>query len=96
MEVAPNLVEKMSTEARERLDAGKAKVENAGIACETIVRMGGKPHELIVEEAKARDVDLICMGTQGKSGLSRFLIGSVAQNVLAHAPCPVLVVPAMA
>jgi len=96
MEVAPNLVEKMSVEARQNLETGKAKVDKAGIACETIVRMGGKPHEFIVEEARDRGIDLICMGTQGRSGLERVLMGSVAQNVIGHAPCPVLVVPAMA
>ena len=96
MEVAPNLVEKMSAEARESLDIGKAKVDKAGISCETIVRMGGKPHEFIVQEARDRGIDLICMGTQGRSGLERVLMGSVAQNVIGHAPCPVLVVPAMA
>jgi nucleotide-binding universal stress UspA family protein len=93
MEVAPNLVEKMSEEVRQRLDKAKEKVDQAGIHCETIVHMGGKPHEFIVQEAKDKEIDLICMGTQGRSGIERVLIGSVAQNVLAHAPCPVLVVP---
>ncbi len=93
MEVAPNLVEKMSEDVRQHLDKAKQKVDQVGIPCETIVRMGGKPHEFIVQEAKDKEIDLICMGTRGRSGIERILIGSVAQNVLAHAPCPVLVVP---
>jgi hypothetical protein len=93
MEVAPALVEKMSEEVRQHLDKAKKKVDQASIPCETIVHMGGKPHEFIVQEAKDKGIDLICMGTHGRSGLKRMLMGSVAQNVIGHAPCPVLVVP---
>jgi hypothetical protein len=93
MEVAPALVEKMSKEVRQHLDKAKQKVDEADIPCETIVRMGGKPHEFIIQEAKEKEIDLIVMGTHGKSGIKRVLMGSVAQNVIGHAPCPVLVVP---
>ena len=96
MAVAPNLVETMSADVRKFLDKGKEKVDKAGISCDTIVRMGGAPHEFIVQEARDREADLILVGTQGKSGLERVLLGSVAQNVIAHAPCPVMVVPASA
>ena len=96
MEVAPAMVEKMSEEVRQNLDRAKKKVDKADIPCETIVHMGGKPHEFIVHEAKDKGIDLICMGTHGRSGLERILMGSVAQNVIGHAPCPVLVVPNVA
>ena len=95
MEVAPALVEKMSKEARDLLDSAKEKVDQANIPCETIVHMGGKPHEFIIKEAKERDIDLIVLGTHGRSGLSRVLLGSVAQNVIGQAQCPVLVVPTL-
>ena len=94
MEVAPALVEKMSEEVRDNLEDARKKVEEANIPCETIVHMGGKPHEFIIQEAKEKSVDLIAMGTHGRSGLKRILMGSVAQNVIGHAPCPVIVVPA--
>ena len=55
--------------------------------------MGGKPYEFIVKEAEDREIDLIVMGTHGRTGLTRVLMGSVAQSVIGHAPCPVLVVP---
>ena len=93
MEVAPTLVEKMSAEVRQHLDKAKKKVDEAGMPCETIVHMGGVPHEFIVQEAKDKEIDLIVMGTHGRSGIKRVLLGSVAQNVIGHAPCPVLVVP---
>ena len=93
MAVAPALVENMSKEVREHLDRAAEKFTNAGIACETIVHMGGKPHEFIIQEARERAVDLIVMGTKGRTGLDRVILGSVAQSVIGHAPCAVLVVP---
>ena len=93
MEVAPALVEKMSEEVRQHLDKAKKKVDESGMHCETIVHMGGVPHVFIVQEAKDKEIDLIVMGTHGRSGIKRVLLGSVAQNVIGHAPCPVLVVP---
>jgi len=93
MAVAPALVDKMSEEVRQHLDRAKQKIDKANIPCETIVHMGGKPHEFIVQEAKERAIDLIVMGTHGRTGIKRVLMGSVAQNVIGHAPCPVLVIP---
>jgi nucleotide-binding universal stress UspA family protein len=95
MAVAPALVEKMSEEVRQNLEKAKQKIDQSDFSSETIVRMGGKPHEFIVQEAKQRDIDLIIMGTHGKSGIKRVLMGSVAQNVIGNAPCPVLVVPSL-
>ncbi len=96
MAVAPVLVEKMSAEVRGHLDKAAEKVEKAGIPCETIVRMGGKPHEFILQEARERSIDLIAMGTHGRTGLKRVIMGSVAQSVIGAAPCPVLVIPSAA
>ena len=50
------------------------------------------PARGIVEHARSRNAGLICMGTHGRGGLSRLLMGSVAEGVLRHAPCPVFVV----
>jgi nucleotide-binding universal stress UspA family protein len=53
----------------------------------------GLPAETIVESARQdSDVDLIVLGTHGRTGLSRLLMGSVAENVVRRAPCPVLTV----
>jgi nucleotide-binding universal stress UspA family protein len=48
----------------------------------------------IVAHAERRQIDLIVMGTHGRSGLRRLVLGSVAEKVLYHAPCAVLTVPA--
>ena len=50
----------------------------------------GIPSEEIIRVAEARKVDLIVIGTHGRSGLSHILIGSVAEKVVRRSPCPVL------
>jgi len=52
----------------------------------------GHPAHAIVDAAAAGRYDLIVLGTHGRTGLSRALIGSVAERVVRHAPCPVLTV----
>ncbi len=53
----------------------------------------GRPHQVIVDLAKEGKFDLIIMGTHGKTGLRRALLGSVAEKVVRHATCPVFTVP---
>jgi nucleotide-binding universal stress UspA family protein len=52
----------------------------------------GTPYEEIVDEAEKRRADLVVVGTQGRSGIGRFLMGSTAERVCRHAACSVLVV----
>lgn len=54
----------------------------------------GHPATEIVRLAQEEGADLIVMGTHGRGGLARVLVGSVAEAVLRHAPCPVLTVRA--
>ena len=54
----------------------------------------GVTHERIVRFARARRVDLIVMGTHGRSGLTKALLGSVASRVISTARCPVVTVRA--
>jgi nucleotide-binding universal stress UspA family protein len=63
-----------------------------GVAVEAIVREGAAARE-IVDQAREMAADLIVLGTHGRSGFERFLLGSVAEKVLRTAPCPVLTVP---
>ena len=53
--------------------------------------IAGSPADTIVEVAAAENVDLIVMGTHGRTGLRRLLMGSVAEAVIRTAPCPVLI-----
>jgi universal stress protein A len=50
----------------------------------------GVPHDEILKEEAARGIDLIVIASLGRSGLAKYLIGSVARNVLKGAKCPVL------
>lgn len=90
---AAQLEEELSKNTRKILEKVKRRIEKENIKCETVVRVDAQPHEPIVQEAKERNVDLIVMGTRGITGLKRVLMGSVAQKVIGHAPCPVMVVP---
>jgi nucleotide-binding universal stress UspA family protein len=58
---------------------------------EEITRIG-VPFLEIIKVAKEKEVDLIVMGTHGRTGLAHVLIGSVAEKVVHHAHCPVLTV----
>ena len=51
----------------------------------------GVPFQQILDTAKARQVDLIILGTHGRTGLAHVLLGSVAEKVARLAPCPVLI-----
>jgi len=51
-------------------------------------------NEFIIQEAKEKNIDLIVMGTHGRTGLNKLLIGSVAERVVGHVPCAVMVTPA--
>src|SRR5829696_2448851 len=80
------------TKRADQLTAGVAeKVRAAGLTAETAVR-DGDPRSAIVDEAEAWDADLIVVGSHGYTGLKRWLLGSVAQSVVSHAPCSVEVV----
>jgi universal stress protein A len=52
----------------------------------------GRPSEEIVKGAKEWSADLIVIGSHGRRGMQRALLGSVAEAVMRHAPCPVVVV----
>jgi type II secretory ATPase GspE/PulE/Tfp pilus assembly ATPase PilB-like protein/nucleotide-binding universal stress UspA family protein len=53
--------------------------------------ISGEPEHIITEYARKNDVDLIVMGTHGRTGLKHLTMGSVAEHVIRNAPCPVLV-----
>lgn len=65
--------------------------EKEGLKAEAILAKG-EPYDQIVHNAKTNGVDLIVMGTYGRRGTKRILIGSVTARVIEYAPCPVLVI----
>lgn len=69
------------------------QARDAGLAAETAVLKGSPGHALL-EYADDEDVDLIAMGTTGRTGLDRYLLGSTTERVVRHADAPVLAVNA--
>lgn len=53
----------------------------------------GMPHKEILKAIKSTGADIVIMGTFGKEGLERFLIGSTTERVMRNAGCPVLIIP---
>jgi universal stress protein A len=86
----PRLRKGLIDEAEQRLSAFASSTATTGLEVTAEVLIGG-PSQAIVERAAAPDVDLIVMGTHGRTGITHFLIGSVAERVVRHAPCPVLI-----
>lgn len=78
---------------RRELERRQQKVEVLGLRARHKVVIG-VPAEVIVGEADLERADLIVMGTHGRSGLPHVLLGSVAEEVIRKAPCPVLAVRA--
>lgn len=70
---------------------GRVKDAASGIDIETKV-LEGNPAVEITKFAKDNDLNLIIVGTLGKSGIDRILLGSVAEKIVRIAPCPVLVI----
>lgn len=80
---------KQMADARDVRLQNLAKKRLSGIEYETLTKVG-KPAEEIVEVAKKWHADLIVMATHGRAGVSRVLLGSVAEHVLRQTPCPIL------
>lgn len=91
-EVPISYADKLKNEARKAVNRGKQLVEQAGLTCKTVVEVGASPADNIVRYAEESKTDLIMMGHRGMAGLARFVVGSVASRVVAHAPCSVQVV----
>ena len=81
----------LEAEVTRDMETYLTRVTAAGVKGERLV-VHGVPFHQIIETAKEQQVDLIVMGTHGRTSLSHVLLGSVAERVVRLAPCPVLVV----
>ncbi len=77
--------------AREVLAKAKATADKAGVPCDVVHVPDRVPADGIVATADARNCDLIVMGSHGRRGINKLLLGSQAQNVLTHTKKPVLI-----
>lgn len=88
---SPETVEDLTRKAKGYVENVKKQAESEGVRAETIVREG-EAYSVITEVAKEGNAGVIVMGSHGRTGLRRLLMGSVTEKVIGHTPCPVLVV----
>jgi nucleotide-binding universal stress UspA family protein len=81
-----------TAEAHEALAGARLVLEAAGVSVETSVVENQVIYRGILESASAAGADLIVMGSHGRRGLDKLVLGSVAAQVLSHAHLPILVV----
>jgi len=93
--VSPKTYEDIEAAARRsaesQMQAVLARAKKAGVRAVGILAEGA-PFDEIVRTAKRKRADVIVIGTHGRTGLSRFFLGSVAERVVQFAHCPVLTV----
>jgi nucleotide-binding universal stress UspA family protein len=88
---APGMLEELIKKAKGFVEDVRKKAEESNIKTTTFVREG-EAYKVITDLAKEQKADIIFMGSHGRTGLKRLLMGSVTAKVIGYAPCPVLVV----
>ncbi len=83
------LVENAHQLATKAAEPSVAALRARGFRVEVVIERG-EPAEVVTELAAERDVDVIVLGTRGHSKVRQFLLGSTAERIVEHAPCPVL------
>lgn len=95
--LVPRVYDEFEAEVRSQADQGLAPIvaraAGAGVAARPLV-LRGVADEAITRAAKDEAADLVVVGTHGRGGVARLLLGSVAARVVSSSPCPVLTVPA--
>ena len=95
MRFSMGLMQQMINDGEKTLALWQADAERLGARRVTSASLNGSPWNEIVEAIRNDPkIDLVVMGTHGRTGLKHVLLGSVAEKVVRHAPCPVLAVRA--
>ena len=93
--VSPKVYEDLEAATRadgqKRLDRLARRARASGARVKSLL-LEGVPHERIAQAARARKADMVVIGTHGRTGFAKLVLGSVASRVLAISPCPVLTV----
>jgi len=87
----PQLIEDLIKRVKSDLNALKVRAEKEGVSAETFVKED-EPHRAIVNLAEELKSDVIILGSHGRTGMQRLLMGSVAERVIGHTNCAALVV----
>ena len=88
----PEAVTRILNDSQEALDAQAKKLSESGVEHFTAIREG-TAHEVIRDYAKEHEIDLVIMGTHGRSGVAKLMYGSVTERVVKTVHTPIIVVP---
>ncbi|QQR91696.1 MAG: universal stress protein [Myxococcales bacterium] len=91
--LGPEIVAKVMESSHQAVNDLISKHKDSGVTIKSKLKEGNA-HEAILDEAQSIKADLIVMGTRGRSGLPRLLIGSVAERIIRSSHIPVLTVSA--
>jgi nucleotide-binding universal stress UspA family protein len=86
-----NIIKMIEKEAKDYMKAEVSKLQDEGIKVTGVTRDGAAP-DTILEVAEETNADVIAMSTHGRSGVQRWLMGSVAEKVVHHAHIPVMLI----
>ncbi len=89
---SPKMLQELADGAERHLDAWRVDAEALGAGPVETAKVAGEPAGEIVAFARERGVDLLVLGTHGRSGIEHALMGSIAERVVRKAHCPVLTV----
>lgn len=86
--------EGLQKEGQKILGDGRQQALDAGVAADVVLQEGGRNRlaDLVLEQVKAWPADLVVLGTHGRRGMGRMLLGSDAEQVVRNCPVPVLLV----
>ncbi len=82
---------KVVREAEDYLKTVEERLKSKGLKVDSHVRYGNEAEE-ILDHAAMKDIDMLAMSTHGRSGVGRWLLGSVAEKILRHSPKPIFLV----
>ena len=89
--VLPDVFEEERKQLQTVVSAAERRLREAGLPTEGRIA-DGDPRAALVDLARTERVDLIVLGSHGRTGLARWMLGSVSSHVVTHAPCSVIVV----
>ena len=91
LKLAPKIIDEKKKELTISLEEIRERATKDNVQCEVIIREGNEPYESIINEADKVQARLIVVESHGRTGLKKLLMGSVAERVIGHANCSVLV-----
>jgi len=83
--------EEMTAQAQDVAARSQGELRDAGLTTESRI-VKGDPRDALIDTARSLHADLVVVGSHGRTGLAKLVLGSVATHVVTHAPCSVLVV----